>query len=64
LISDEDSGRLGITDSVGDAAAPIVQFLSKEGCFLCVVSWASSPSPATLPIKEAVLNSFAELCLE
>jgi hypothetical protein len=64
LTPDEDKGRLGRD---GEMAEPIVQFLSKEGCFLCEPSCAigdAKVSPVTEPMSEAVLNSFAELCRE
>jgi hypothetical protein len=61
---DEDKGRLA---SEGDAALVIVQFLSKDGCFLCDPSGngvVPGESAATAPISETVVNSFAELCRE
>jgi hypothetical protein len=63
LAPAEESGRLGIA---GDPEAePIVQFLSKDGCFL----WPGEDilgdaALATAPMIEMVLNSFAELCRE
>lgn len=63
LRPEEDSGRLGKEGIGGEVAAPIVQFLSNDGCFLCV-SWGFGESPEIAPIRDVTVKSFAEFCRE
>ena len=66
LIPEDDEGRCSVPGGdTGDTAEPIVQFLSKEGCFLCAASGAlaGDSAAARAPMREPP-KSAAELCRE